>query len=152
MIYFGLTWLQVLLHGDHMAVSWDNIGIPLFSKVLQFCPDDFLDAEDVISLATELYDALHGDACKLLEVWARVVSDFFEDCTKKLHMLEKQTTDTWKLLAKKLAFCLEDVIFVARLAHEILARGENNSRSFLLSLYKHCIKCVRTTLIVMNAK
>uniref|UniRef100_A0A1D1XDF5 Uncharacterized protein n=2 Tax=Anthurium amnicola TaxID=1678845 RepID=A0A1D1XDF5_9ARAE len=82
-----------------------------------------------------------------------MVSDLYYDCIRKLRMLDKQTNDPWKLLAKKLAFCLEDAISIAKLAHEIwTSREEENSKSMFFSLYRHCIKCVKIALTDINVK
>ncbi|CAA6670474.1 unnamed protein product [Spirodela intermedia] len=235
--------LQVLLLSDNMAEQWNKASIPLFSKILQFCPGSFFDDEDFISLATELCikylcrtclsvdsvsqdqtilgsmisEALcaterllsqtsfkkhqklklallstcykcvartstdsylsklivfmrriptlfskqfegdapnDDDACKIFHVWATMVSDLYENCNKKLHMLDKQASDPWKLLAKKLSFCLEDAIAVTRLAHETAwASGkEEIKEGILFSLYNRCIKCIKMALSDDNVK
>lgn len=82
-----------------------------------------------------------------------MVSDLYGDCIKKLHMLDKQATDPWKLLAKKLSFSLEDAMAVAKLAHETWNSGkEEVHRGILFSLYNQCIKCIKMAISDDNVK
>ncbi|XP_078444054.1 HEAT repeat-containing protein [Wolffia australiana] len=95
----------------------------------------------------------NADTFKLLQLWAEMGSELGEDCKRKLHNLDTQLGDSWKLLGKKLSFFVEDAIAVAKLAHETWGRGkEEIHKPILFSIFNQSIKCVRMTLNDDNLK
>ena len=82
----------------------------------------------------------------ILGAWVTMLTFLSQDCTKRIHSLKTGMNDSFKLMAKIISSCMEEVVALARLVYEIKGLGEDKDSTMLhLSVYKHCVKCFQDT-------
>ncbi|XP_006656123.1 protein SWEETIE isoform X2 [Oryza brachyantha] len=92
-----------------------------------------------------------GDECANREValgaLVSLVAFFCTECGNRISMLDNKISDSYKLLAKILYFCLGEAIALAKLVDEIGYQGENCTSNELMSgCFRHCTQVVQASL------
>ncbi|KAL6603995.1 hypothetical protein ACP70R_044356 [Stipagrostis hirtigluma subsp. patula] len=77
-----------------------------------------------------------------------LVAYFCTDCDKRISLLENKISDSYKLLAKLLFFCLGEAISIAKLVYEIGYLSENDE--LIWGSFKHCIHMIQGSLYSTN--
>ncbi|XP_038985409.1 protein SWEETIE isoform X2 [Phoenix dactylifera] len=100
----------------------------------------------------ELHIDDYDNLMTVLGAWASMLAFLSQDCIKRICIMESKISDSSKLLAKILVFCLEEVVALARLVHQShhLREYKANNHMLLFSVFKLCTKCVRDTFYVTN--
>ncbi|XP_059670574.1 protein SWEETIE [Cornus florida] len=76
-----------------------------------------------------------------------VLASLASDCINSIHLLKDRRSDSCQLLQMKLAFSLEQISSIARLAYEVECLGEDQkSHPILFTVLQHCTKCIQTVL------
>lgn len=80
-----------------------------------------------------------------------MVATLVKDCIEGLHLLEIRSFNKRKLLQIKLAFSLEQIISIAKLALEIECLEYcKEKNSAYVSIVRFCIRCLQTVLTDSN--
>uniref|UniRef100_A0A0E0AA65 HEAT repeat-containing protein n=1 Tax=Oryza glumipatula TaxID=40148 RepID=A0A0E0AA65_9ORYZ len=92
-----------------------------------------------------------GDECANCEValgaLVSLVAYLCTQCSNRISMLDNKISDSYKLLAKILYFCLGEAIALAKLVDEIGYHGENCTSNELMSgSFRHCTQVVQASL------
>ncbi|XP_056162820.1 protein SWEETIE isoform X2 [Syzygium oleosum] len=116
----------------------------------------FLKVNDYVQSASSILKNLLRDICEpgedavlcfpgFLETSLNVIIGLIKDCIKGIHLLGNKKSDSRKLIQTKLAFSFEQIIILAKLAHQCLAlRTDGDPLHF--TLLKHCTECIRSVL------
>uniref|UniRef100_A0A0E0LC01 HEAT repeat-containing protein 5B n=1 Tax=Oryza punctata TaxID=4537 RepID=A0A0E0LC01_ORYPU len=92
-----------------------------------------------------------GDECANCEValgaLVSLVAYLCTECSNRISMLDNKISDSYKLLAKILYFCLGEAIALAKIVDEIGYHGENCTSNELTSgSFRHCTQVVQALL------
>ncbi|XP_062179055.1 protein SWEETIE-like isoform X2 [Phragmites australis] len=84
----------------------------------------------------------------VLEALVSLMAYFCTECDKRISLLENKISDSYKLLARILLFCLGESTALAKLLHEIGYRSENGSSNDLLiwGSFRHCVQVIQVSL------
>lgn len=83
--------------------------------------------------------------------WLDVIVDLTENCIEDLHLFETKRDNSSKVSLLKLAFCIEQNVSLAKLAHELECQGYDKEYSPLhFSVFKYCSKCIQAVLTHSN--
>ncbi|PSR87811.1 HEAT repeat-containing protein isoform 1 [Actinidia chinensis var. chinensis] len=79
------------------------------------------------------------------------IASLTKNCIESIHLVENKTSSSCKLLQMKLAFALEQMSSLAKLAYEIVCLGENQENDpILFTVIQHCTKCIQIVLTDTN--
>lgn len=82
-----------------------------------------------------------------------VISSLTQDCIDGIHVVERKRSGSCKLLQMKLAFALEQMYSLAKLAYEVGCHGDNQENDpILFSVIQHCTRCIHAVLIDTNTQ
>ena len=82
-----------------------------------------------------------------------VVAALTKDCIEGFHLQEVRSFNLRKLIQMKLAFSLEQIISIAKLALEIKCVEDcKTSNSLYASALRYCIRCIQTVLNESNVQ
>ncbi|KAJ7971210.1 HEAT repeat-containing protein 5B [Quillaja saponaria] len=115
---------------------------------------------DLVNCASSLLKIMINDASELdgilhlrktlgtcLSMVVALVNDFIEG----FHLLESKKSNPFKLLQLKLAFSLEHIMAVSKLALDVLCLEDNKENdSIFYSTLINCTRCIRTVLTDSN--
>ena len=81
-----------------------------------------------------------------------LVAYFCTECAKRISLLENKISDSYKLLAKILLFCLGEATVFAKLVHEIGNLSENGSSNNVLlwGSFRQCAQVIQGSLHSTN--
>jgi len=81
-----------------------------------------------------------------------LVAYFCTECAKRISLLENKISDSYKLLAKILHFCLGEATVFAKLVHEIGNLSENGSSNNVLlwGSFRQCAQVIQGSLHSTN--
>ncbi|RLN13103.1 hypothetical protein C2845_PM09G14160 [Panicum miliaceum] len=81
-----------------------------------------------------------------------LVAYFCTECAKRISLLENKISDSYKLLAKILLFCLGEATVFAKLVHEIGNLSENGSSNDVLlwGSFRQCVQVIQGSLHSTN--
>lgn len=74
-----------------------------------------------------------------------MIIGLIKDCIEGIHLLGNKKSDSRKLIQTKLAFSFEQIIILAKLAHQCLAL-QTDGDPLHFTLLKHCTECIRSVL------
>ncbi|TKV98793.1 hypothetical protein SEVIR_9G583700v4 [Setaria viridis] len=97
-------------------------------------------------------DGVHMHPKVVLGASVSLVAYFCTECDKRISLLENKISDSYKLLAKILLFCLGEAIVFAKLVHEIGYLSENGSSNDVIgwSSFRQCIQVIQGSLHSTN--
>ncbi|GFZ18957.1 HEAT repeat-containing protein [Actinidia rufa] len=79
------------------------------------------------------------------------IASLTKNCIESIHLVENTRSSSCKLLQTKLAFALEQMSSLAKLAYEIVCLGENQENDpILFTVIQHCTKCIQIVLTDTN--
>jgi hypothetical protein len=81
-----------------------------------------------------------------------LVAYFSTECVKRISLLENKISDSYKLLAKMLLFCLGEAIVFAKLIHEIGYPSEMGNCNDVIGWgsFRQCIQVIQGSLHSTN--
>jgi hypothetical protein len=93
-------------------------------------------------------DGEHMHPKVVLGASVSLVAYFCTECGKRISLLENKISDSYKLLAKILLFCLGEATVFAKLVHEIGNLSEFGSSNDLLlwGSFRHCVQVIQCSL------
>ncbi|KAK3132983.1 hypothetical protein QOZ80_6AG0530430 [Eleusine coracana subsp. coracana] len=75
---------------------------------------------------------------------------FCTECDKRISVLENKTSDSCKLLAKLLLFCLLEATDLAKLVHGYLSENESSNEALIWGSFRHCVQVIEGSLHSSN--
>lgn len=81
-----------------------------------------------------------------------LVSFFCTECDERISVLENKTSDSCKLLAKMLLFCLIETTDLAKLIHGYLSENESRNGALIWGSFKHCVQVIQGSLHSTNVQ
>ncbi|KAJ0962918.1 hypothetical protein J5N97_028040 [Dioscorea zingiberensis] len=131
----------------YTGASTDLCILKVFTFLMKIAP--FLRTK--FSDDTEGGSEDYTDKNIILGAWVSTLTFLSQDCTRRIHGFKNSMNDSFKLRAKILNSCLEEVVALAKLVYEIKGLEEDKDSNLLhLSVYKHCLKCIGDTLSDMD--
>ena len=99
-------------------------------------------------------DGEHMQLKVVLGASVSLVAYFCTECAKRISLLENKISDSYKLLAKILHFCLGEATVFAKLVHEIGNLSENGSSNDVLlsGSFRQCTQVIQGSLHITNIK
>ncbi|XP_039805913.1 protein SWEETIE-like isoform X1 [Panicum virgatum] len=99
-------------------------------------------------------DGEHMQLKVVLGASVSLVAYFCTECAKRISLLENKISDSYKLLAKILLFCLGEATVFAKLVHEIGNLSENGSSNDVLlsGSFRQCTQVIQGSLHITNIK
>ncbi|WVZ80108.1 hypothetical protein U9M48_027611 [Paspalum notatum var. saurae] len=94
-------------------------------------------------------DGEHTSSNVLLGASVSLVAFFCTECDKRISLLENKISDSYKLMAKMLLFCLGEATALAKLVHETGYLSENGSSNDVL-LWGSFRQCVQVNLLGLH--
>ncbi|XP_078176772.1 HEAT repeat-containing protein isoform X2 [Carex rostrata] len=84
----------------------------------------------------------------LIATWACTIAYLSRECRKRLNVLDNRSTNSSKLYAKILVFCLQEIVSLAGLVYDVNSLSEKLSKDTVLfnGLLSHCAECIRDSL------
>lgn len=81
-----------------------------------------------------------------------LVGYFCIECDRKISLLENKISDSYKLLAKIILFCLDEATALAKLVQEIVYQSENGSNNDVLlwGSFRQCVQVIQGSLRSTN--
>ncbi|CAN6221242.1 unnamed protein product [Urochloa humidicola] len=97
-------------------------------------------------------DGEHMHPKVVFEASVSLVAYFCTECDKRILLLENKISDSYKLLAKIILFCLGEATIFAKLVHEIGYLTENGSSNDVLlwGSFRQCIQVIQGSLHSSN--
>ncbi|RLM55986.1 HEAT repeat-containing protein 5B isoform X5 [Panicum miliaceum] len=97
-------------------------------------------------------DGEHMHPKVVLGASVSLVAYFCTECAKRISLLENKISDSYKLLAKILLFCLGEATVFAKLVHEIGNLSENGSSNDVLlwGSFRQCVQVIQGSLHSTN--
>ncbi|XP_058187917.1 protein SWEETIE-like isoform X1 [Rhododendron vialii] len=112
-----------------------------------------------VSLKTHVDDESKLDAdviCYLTTIFGAcldVISSLTQGCIDSIHEVERKRSGSGKLLQMKLAFAVEQMYSLAKLAYEVECLGNNQENGpILFTVIQHCTRCIHVVLIDTNTQ
>ncbi|KAI4352232.1 hypothetical protein L6164_006505 [Bauhinia variegata] len=104
----------------------------------------------VINGESKLEDSVVASR-EMFGTWLSVVATLAKDCIEGFRLQDVKSIDQRKLMQKKLAFSLEQIIWIAKLALEFDSVEDcKESNSIYFSILSYCIRCFQTVLTDSN--
>ncbi|KAL6876470.1 hypothetical protein ACP4OV_013042 [Aristida adscensionis] len=90
----------------------------------------------------------------MLGALVSLVAYLCAECDKRISLLDNKISDSCKLLAKILIFCLGEVIAIAKLVHEIggLSDNESSNDVVIWGSFRHCVQVIQGSLHSTNVQ
>jgi hypothetical protein len=79
-----------------------------------------------------------------------LVAFFCTECDRRISLLENKTSDSCKLLARMLLFCLAGAIELSKLVHGCLSENESSNDVLIWGSFRHCVQVIQGSLHSAN--
>ncbi|XP_061348491.1 protein SWEETIE-like isoform X3 [Gastrolobium bilobum] len=149
---------KMLKHSKSVVLALVLIGYECIREAsTEVCLSEAIDMVNCTSpLLKRIIDEaeLDGSILPLREVFRTclsIVAALTKDCIEGFHLQEVKSFNQRKLIHTKLAFALEQIISIAKLALEIkYVEDCDGSNSICVSALRYCIRCMQTVLSDSN--
>ncbi|KQK18234.1 hypothetical protein BRADI_1g39436v3 [Brachypodium distachyon] len=118
--------------------------VSFLQNIMPFMKKCFRERVEPSDVHSDLKDALGALIC--------LVAYFCTECGNRISMLANKISDSYRLFAKILFFCLGEGIALGKLVHEICYVAENGTNNYghMWGSFRHCIHIIQGSLCSTN--